>query len=278
MEFKIRRKPNPNVMHYADDDLNMAYEFSKGLYKEMENFIKAIVLFGATARKASTKEGDIDILVIVDDVSIYLSAEFVEAYRIIAQKIIAKVSTRLHVTTLRFSSFWEYVRAGDPVAINILRDGLPLIDTGFFEPLQVLLKQGRIRPTAESIWAYYGRAPSTLFNSRWHLLQATLDLYWAVIDSAHAALMNEGEIPPTPGHVADMIEGTLVKKGLVDKRYADIMKNFYKLAKMITHREVKEIRGEEYERYYRNAEDFVNRMKELIDGKKKYTENKHLTK
>ncbi len=268
MEFKIRRKPNPNIMNYADKDLNLAYDFSKRLYSEMENFIKAIVLFGATARKAATKEGDVDIMVIVDDVSIYLSAEFIEAYRIITQKIIAKVSTKLHVTTLRFSSFWEYVRAGDPVAINILRDGIALIDTGFFEPLQVLLKQGRIRPTSESIWNYYARAPSTLFNSRWHLLQATLDLYWAVIDAAHAALMHQGEIPPSPSHIADMIEETLVKNRHVDRRYAEIMRNFYKLAKMITHREVKEIQGQDYERYYRDADDFVNKMKELIDKKK----------
>ena len=80
--------------------------------------------------------------------------------------------------------------------------------------------------------------------------------------------MHYGEIPPSPSHVADMIEETLVNKKLVEKRYADIMRNFYKLAKMITHREVKEIQGQDYEKYYRDADDFINKMKTLIDKKK----------
>ena len=59
---------------------------------------------------------------------------------------------------MRFTSFWEYIRNGDPVGINILRDGVAIIDTGFFDPLQALLKKGRIRPTSESIWTYIDEA------------------------------------------------------------------------------------------------------------------------
>jgi len=81
---------------------------------------------------------------------------------------------------MTLSSFWEYVRAGDPVVINILRDGLALVDSGFFDPLQALLFRGRIRPSQEAINNYYARAPTTLNNSMWHVLQATVDLYWAV--------------------------------------------------------------------------------------------------
>jgi len=35
--------------------------------------------------------------------------------------------------------------------------------------------------------------------------------------------------------------------------------------KMITHREIKEITGEEYDRYYNAAEDFVKRMREFVE-------------
>ena len=157
------------------------------------------------------------------------------------------------------------MRNGDPIGINILRDGVALIDSGFFEPLQVLLKKGKIRPTSESIWTYYIRAPNTLHNSKWHLLQATLDLYWAVIDAAQAALMRQGEIPPTPEHVADLLEQKLVKKKLLEHKYVTIMRHFYKTMKMITHREVKEIKGEEYDKYYTAAEDFVERMREFVE-------------
>jgi predicted nucleotidyltransferase/uncharacterized protein (UPF0332 family) len=265
MKFDIPRKEHPNIEKYERHEVDTSHKFANEIYKEMGSLIRAVVLFGSAARKKTSVKSDVDVLVIIDDLTISLSPEVVEAYRVIVNKAIVKVSTRLHITTLRFTSFWEYIRNGDPIGINILRDGVALIDSGFFEPLQALLKKGRIRPTSESIWTYYIRAPNTLHNSRWHLLQASIDLYWAVIDSAHAVLMKYGEIPPTPEHVADLLEHKLVRKRLLEKKYVITMRNFYKLMKMITHREIKEIRGEEYERYYRQAESFVKRMRAFIE-------------
>ena len=265
MKFDIPRKEHPNIEKYERHVVDTAHRFANEIYKEMGALIRAVVLFGSAARKTTTVKSDIDVLVIIDDLTISLSPEVVEAYRVIVNRSIVKVSTNLHITTLRFTSFWEYIRNGDPIGINILRDGVALIDSGFFEPLQALLKKGRIRPTSESIWTYYIRAPNTLHNSKWHLLQATMDLYWAVIDAAHAVLMKHGEIPPTPEHVADLLEQKLVKKKLLEQKYVTTMRHFYKLMKMITHREVKEITGEEYDRYYKHAEEFVRRMREFIE-------------
>ena len=149
----------------------------------------------------------------------------------------------------------------------MLRDGVALIDSGFFKPLQVLLRRGKIRPSEESIWTYYVRAPSTLHNAKWHIMQATVDLYWAVIDSAHAALMKHGEIPPSPDHVADLLESKLVKNKLLEKKYVTMMRNFYKLSKMITHRQISEIKGAQFDKYHKDASDFVGRMKRYIGWK-----------
>ena len=265
MKFDLPRREHPNLEKYEKYDVDVSYKFANEVYKEMGGLIRAVVIFGSAARKKTTAKSDIDILVVIDDLTISLSPEVVEAYRIIVNKAIVKVSTRLHITTLRFTSFWDYIRNGDPIGINILRDGVALIDSGFFDPLQMLLKKGKIRPTSESIWTYYIRAPNTLHNSKWHLLQATLDLYWAVIDAAHAALMRHGVIPPTPEHVADLLEQKLVKKKLLEHKYVTTMRHFYKIMKMITHREIKGIKGEEYERYYKSAEEFVKRMREFIE-------------
>jgi len=101
-------------------------------------------------------------------------------------------------------------------------------------------------------------------NSKWHLLQATLDLYWAVIDAAHAALMRKDQIPPTPEHVADMLNKIYVKPKLLEKKYVETMHKFYKLSKDITHREIKLISGPQYEKYYLESDAFVRRMKNLI--------------
>ena len=265
MKFNLK-KQKVGVANYKKEDFDIAYEFSKKLYEEMKDLVKATVLFGSSARKTAS-QGDIDVLVIIDDLTVRLTPELTEAYTLITEKLITEISPMLHITTLKLTAFWEYVRSGDPVIINMLRDGIALLDTGFFEPIQVLLKQGRIRPTHESVWAYFAKAPSTLYNSKWHLLQATIDLYWAVIDAAHAALMKLGEIPPTPEHVSDMMQIHMVNKGLISKKYADTMRKFYNLSKMINHREIKEISGKEYDSYYKEAQDFVYKIRELIEEK-----------
>jgi uncharacterized protein (UPF0332 family) len=266
MKFDIARKEHPNLEKYKKADLDIAYRFANDLYKELGSLIRAVVIFGSTARRTETEKSDIDILIVIDDLMINLTREVVDAYRLIVKRTIVKVSTRIHAITLRFTSFWDYIRNGDPIGINILRDGVALIDTGFFDPLQALLKKGRIRPTQESIWTYYMRSPNTLHNSKWHILQAVIDLYWAVIDASHAALMKLGEVPPTPDHIADMLEEKMVKRKLLERKYVAVMRNFYKLMKMITHREIREIKGEEFDRYFREAEEFVNRVRKFIES------------
>jgi uncharacterized protein (UPF0332 family)/predicted nucleotidyltransferase len=266
MKFNIQKKENPNIKRYEKKDIETAYKFSAAIYREMGSYLRAIILFGSTARRDKTS-GDIDLLLILDDLSFELSQEFIQTYRIIVEKLVEKISKKIHITTLKYTAFWEYVRNGDPVAVNILRDGYPIIDTGFFEPLQALLYQGRIRPSAESIWTYYSRAPNTLNNSKWHISQGCLDLYWAVIDSAHAALMSIGEVPPTPSHVADMIEEKMVKTRLIEKKYSLTANKFYQLSRKILHREIKEVSGEEFDKLFLEAKDFVDRMRKFIEKK-----------
>jgi len=265
MEFRIEKKPNENIFKYPTEDIAIANRFAQELKNELGDFLMGVIMFGSAARRESSPKSDIDILIVGDDASYVMSEPLVEVYKLIVDNLIAKISLKLHVTSMTYSSFWDHVKAGDPVVVNILRDGVSIFDTGFFSPLHWLLRMGRIRPSEESVWRYFGRSPMTLLNSRWHILQGTLDLYWAVIDSAHAALMRKNEVPPTPEHVADLLERVYVKQKLLEPKYIEIMRKFYNLSKMITHREIKDIHGEEYERYYSEAEDFVRRMRKLIE-------------
>lgn len=264
MEVKIPKRAHPNEGNYKKDELDIARSFASRIHKEMGEILKAVVLFGSNARKTSGPHSDIDVLVIIDDTATIITRDVAEGYRMLIQQVITKVSRRLHVVSLRLTSFWDYTRLGDPIAINILRDGVTLFDTGIFLPLQLLLQKGRIRPSQESIWSYYTKAPTTLQNARWHILQAVVDLYWAVIDAAHAALMSLDAIPPTPEHVGDMLDEILVNKGLLEKKYSDTMKSFYARAKAIMHKEIHDIKGQDFDIYAEEARAFIERMKEFI--------------
>ncbi len=266
MQVDVQKISNPNTKNYATDEIDIAYQFGKKLYDEFGLLLKAVVLFGSSARKKEPKQkaGDIDILIVADDITINFTPELVEAYRVITERIVAQTSTRLHVTSLKLSSFWEYVRAGDPIAINIIRDGVALLDTGFIDPLQGLLARGRIRPTPEAVYTYSTRASRSLYNSKWHVMQGALDLYWSVIDSAHAAMMHVGEIPTTPENMGDAIEQIMVPKGLATKVDADTMRYFYHLSRQILHREIREIKGAQFDTYFLSAHKFVDKMTRVI--------------
>lgn len=268
MKFKVDKKAKFPEKKYSESDIELAYKFTKKVHKEFGTFLRAAILFGSTTSPGEKKGGDIDILLIVDDVVYMLTPEVVEAYRVIIEKTIGEISKNLHITTLKFTSFWEYIRIGDPVAINMMRNGVALLDTGFFYPLQLLLHLGRIRPTKEAVQTYFQRAPTTIFNSQWHILQATLDLYWACIDSAHSALMKMGEMPAPPKEVAALMTEKLVKKGLVNKKYPKIMDKFYRISKSILHREMKSITGKEYDGLLIDARDFVEAMRKIVEVRK----------
>ncbi|MBU4501537.1 MAG: hypothetical protein KKA79_03020 [Nanoarchaeota archaeon] len=276
MKFNIEKKERETDIHFPEVEFNIARDFAKRAYQEFGTFIKALVLFGSTAKasfgeeqKKMAKEGDIDVLIILDDVSLNLSRELTQTYRVVMEKILSDMPNgeRLHLQSMKFTSWWEYVRAGDPVAINVLRYGISLIDTGVFDPLQSLLDNGRIRPTREAIHTYFVMAPASVHRAKDHLLSAMVDLYWASVDAAHAALMSLGEIPPSPDHVADLLETKMVKKGIIKKVHADIMRNNYIVFKKIIHRDIKEVSGADYDKFKKNTEIFVNEMKKFLDKK-----------
>jgi predicted nucleotidyltransferase len=265
MEADLIRSDNEKLkQEYNKEDMDLAYEFTTHLHKEVGKFVKAVVIFGSRARKKK-HANDIDMLVIMDDISVVVTKEFVQTYRIIVQNLVAKVSPKIHVTSFKLTSFWELVRKGDPIAINILRDGVPIIDTELFRPLQVLLFQGRIKPSTESVWAYYYKSAQSVQNSRLNMLRATMDLYWAVIDAAQAALMTIHEIPPSPDHVEELVEERLIKPKLIEKRYSGVVSEFYALNKKIETRDIKFIEGKDYDRYLKMADEFVLAMKEFIN-------------
>lgn len=264
MEFHVKKQDIPERHKYERKEIDIAYMFARKALKEFGNFIRCVVLFGsATESDPDKKPGDIDILIIVDDVSYALTPEVVETYRVIIERTIAETSLKLHVTTLKFTTFWEYARLGDPIGTNMLRTGVALIDTGFFYPLQLLLYQGRVRPSNEAVDVYLARSKATLHNSQWHLVQGVLDLYWSVIDAAQATLMKKGIIPPPPKKVAELMDEHLVKKRLLQKKHVDTMKKFYTLSRMILHREIRVISGKTYDQYFAEAKDFVETLNKI---------------
>lgn len=269
MEFGVEKRATKNIKKYPQTDYEIALRYSSKAYKEFNKLIKGIMLFGSSARENKildnkTKVHDIDILMLVDDVTIKVSDEVIKAYQMISGNIVNDISDRLHITTLPLSNFWDMVRNGDPIIINILRDGVPLLDFGFFEPIQYLLAKGQIRPTAESMWNYFTRSPASIQNAKWHIMQGMTDLYWAAIDASHAALIKRNRIPPNPTHVPQLLREEFLKSKELLSKDIILVEELYKISKQISKREIKEFSPESFHKYLQMTEEFVRKVEEIL--------------
>jgi predicted nucleotidyltransferase len=210
-----------------DDDLKMLYSFAEKATKEFGGMIHGIILFGSISR--GNKGTDMDVLVLVDDVSLPVTREVIGAYRLGMGQVLAELNAveRVHLTTIGLSDFWDGVRQSDPIIVNIIRDGKAIIDTGFFKPLKKLLDLGRIRPSKEAIEAHINKAKA-LLNSVDIYMRASLDnLYWATMDAAHAVIMASGITPPS----AKDIPSTFSKVNGITKADAAFVKRMYQTMK-----------------------------------------------
>ncbi|MBR9703232.1 hypothetical protein GOV10_04290 [Candidatus Woesearchaeota archaeon] len=269
MDFKIQPREHRSRKFYDTEDQKLALKFAKSVDKELGDFLKVVALFGSATKQNREGKHDIDVLLVVDDADLIVTKELSETYRVIVEQAAVEITPRIHISTLKLTSYWEKVRNGDPVVMNVLREGIPLIDKGFFRATQALLTQGRIRPTKESIWTYYARSPVSIKNARRHVMQACVDLYWASIDAAHAALMSRGALPPSPEHVPDMMDEYLVRKGLLHKKYPVVMRELYDLSKHIEHRDIKAVAGSQYDDYLKETLDLVDSLRRIVKEQEK---------
>ena len=246
----------------------IAADFALKVYENFDQMIKSIVLFGSSAKKVSTPESDIDIIIIIDDVSIRWDQELIAWYREELGKLIKANPYRkaLHINSVKLSTWWADLMKGDPVVINILRYGDALIDFGgFFNPLRILLKEGKIRSTPESIYTLLQRAPGHMVRARQSMLAVLDGLYWTMVDSAHAALIAAGVMPSSPEEIPEILNETFVKKKLLNKKYVNYYYEVHGMAKDIVHGKMMRVKGKDVDRWTELADDFLGEMAKLVD-------------
>src|SRR3989344_5040143 len=168
----VKKYPTLNLRNERD----IAMDFAQKAYMKFDKMIKSIVLFGSSAKATNVPGSDIDIIIIIDDAAIRFDEKLI--------------------------TWWEDLVRGDPTVINIIRYGDVLIDFGgFFNPLKILLQEGRIKPTPEAIYTALQRAPDHFRRSKIAELNTIEGLFWAMVDSAQAALMSNHIMPPSPEHI-----------------------------------------------------------------------------
>jgi predicted nucleotidyltransferase/uncharacterized protein (UPF0332 family) len=257
---------NPTLQIVSERDI--ALDFATKVYSNFDQMVKSIILFGSSAKKVSLPDSDIDVVIIIDDVAIAWDETLIAHYRESLGNLVKENPYRksLHINTVKLSTWWADLLRGDPVVINVLRYGDALIDRGgFFEPLKVLLKEGKIKSTPESIYTLLQRSPTHLFRAREAMLAAVDGFYWSAVDAAHAALIADNVMPPSPEHIPEIMDEHFVKKKLLHKKYVNYYYGLHNLSKEIAHGRLRHISGKELERLQDESDKFLGEMAKLVD-------------
>lgn len=247
---------------------DIAMDFSAKVFQKFDKIIKATVLFGSQARYTNITGSDIDIIIIIDDAAVKFDEELIAWYREELGKIIESNPYKrdLHINTVKLTTWWSDLIKGDPTIINILRYGEALIDIGgFFNPLKILLQEGRIKLTPESIYSILSRIPSHIMRSRMSKMNSIEGCYWAMIESSQALLMAINVLPPSPEHITVLLKQHFVDKNLLKIKYVTDIKDIYDLHRKIIHGEVKDLNGKIIDEWQIKSEDFYKVVLKIIE-------------
>src|SRR3989339_576889 len=225
---------------------DIAMDFAVKVYKKYDKMIKSVVLFGSTVKQDMQAGSDVDIIIILDDVTIAWDQELISWYREELEKILRAnpYNKKLHINTVKLSTWWEDLIKGDPTILNVIRYGEAMIDlAGFFEPLKYLLLKGKIKSTPGAIEG----------------------LYWSMVDSAHAALISAKVIPASPEHIPMDLKETFVDTNVLDSKYVNWYTELLELHKKIGHGEIKDLKGVEIDLWQEKAEKFLEAMIKIVN-------------
>lgn len=262
---EINPKNVPTLKLKKEQDIAM--DFAVKAYKLFDKIIKSIVLFGSQVKQSSVAGSDIDIVLIIDDATIKWDQELVSWYREELDKMLRNnpYQADLHINTVKLSTWWEDLMRGDPVVLNILRHGEAMLDyAGFFNPLKSLLLDGKIKSTPEAIYSCLQRAPMHITRSKIAELNAIEGLYWAMVDSAQAALISANVTPPSPEHIPMQLKEVFVNTRKLKMKYAVMFRDLLALHKRIAHGEEKDLKGVDIDMWQDKTEEFLETMAKLV--------------
>ncbi len=245
---------------------DIALDFATKVYKKFDKIIKSVVLFGSESKKTSSAGSDLDIIILIDDVAIRWDQELIAWYREELDQILRlnPYKSSLHINTVKLSTWWEDLLRGDPIVLNVLRNGQAMLDLGFFEPLKYLLLTGKIKSTPEAIYTALQRAPTHLQRSKLAELNSIEGLYWCMVDAAHAALIAANVFPASPEHIPGSLKQTFVDSGKLKMKYVEWYRDLLVLHKKIAHGEISDLKGVEIDEWQERTEDFLETMAKIV--------------
>ncbi len=275
----------PEKTDTKEERLKAVKDFGKKVLEKYGKHVKAIVMMGSVARAEFKPTSDIDVFVILDDTTEEITPELQEKIDDDMEKMAAGIpeaqavikdpatgkEEKLNLISVQpsytLTEFTDYARVGHPIIYNFIKEGVPIFDTGFFMPWKNLLLSGKIAGTREAIESYMEGAPKKLMRAKTvKLLMLAEDCFYAMLNTTQAVLMFMGLPPPVPSKSYDDVMKYLVEPGILDKQYAEWLKEIVQIRKKIEHKELMDVTGTFVDEWLGKSEKYIEKMFGLLNA------------
>jgi predicted nucleotidyltransferase len=242
-------------------------EFSKQLNEKLGDKVKVVAVWGSVPQGEHGVESDIDTLVILDDTKLKKDVPK-DAKKKIRRKVTSladEVDERITIQYFPFlTEFWDSLRKGEPLAIEAVRNGEAVYDTGMFMPAKRLLERGKISGTQESVKKRlklaatgYKKAEKNMKSSIPHKLEQVM------ANAGQAPIMLVGKTPPGKEKVPETLEEMFVEKDLLEEEYVEMAQEIYDFGDT-GEKNPEEVTGQALDEHLEKTDEFVRRMHKLV--------------
>lgn len=243
---------------------------SDPLKEELDDYLKAVWVYGSTARQEQTEGSDIDILVLLDDTADGFEKKDYQQAKELTKTLEEKnEDLDLHFQPPKLlSHWWELIISGEPWAVTAIKDAQVLYDdSGYIALTKQLLDAGEMHGTYERAQRLMERSREKVRETNQLMLEdITSELLSAMTEAARAVLMYYGNPPPAPSRIGDQLKETFVEKeDLLPQQAVDDYIGFYKVTEKIAHGSMTDVSGGELDRYIDESIRFIRAMAKLFD-------------
>ena len=254
-----------------EERMNVARTYATKLVQKFKNRIKAVVVYGSTAKGTHHEKSDLDIFVIMDDTGI--EGEIPDSVKDKIWDDLVRIAQdtdkRITIQAFMFlTEFWDNLRVAEPVLISILRYGIPVYDVGVFMPAKRMVERGKVPTTKEAVDKKIYSAPKFVDYAVSRIKSAAHYLEQAVASAGNAALMMVGRLPVNKEEVADALDSIFVERGMLEKEVTEKIREVVKFAKEVEYLKEEEAQnlGERTDHYIKVAREVIDRIKTLIES------------
>jgi len=241
--------------------------------QKFDKYVVSYVLGGSLVRGDAMKTSDLDVFIVINDTDVKRMSrvELLDRLRgmiyryVVEAGSLAGSKVKLEPQIYLLTDFWDAVKDAHPVMFTFIRDGIPIYDRGTFMPWKALLKKGKLKPSPEAIDLFMSMGDEVIpRNKRILLSEVFTNIFWGVTTPAQAMVMLNGSPPPNAKKelVRDFKKEFLDTK-MIEKKYVDFLEKVVNTWRDYEHEKIKEIKGVEIDKFLKDTEDFIKRLKEL---------------